>query len=321
MDDAGSELRADCYVRQARDSLPESIKGWIPGARLRHALARSLADVLDGLTNRERATGFRAAVPVPDATPEDYLLKVIALDRDRTFVAGARFRRNPAFFFVEVYACDFPIDGAQTLGEIVDAARLTFAVFSPPSLLVHVATGGVEERVVAESGARTDFVTLAGPIAALQRRDPPPHMERVTLAPARSAAFYPRYVAAYEDFHATFPHLGNLVHRDSREEIERHISRGPFFEVYVDGEWAGVIAAESATAHGMSGYSIVEEVLAPAHRGRGLAPAMQRRLIDTLPSADDEVLHGTISPENAPSLATARRVGRIEVMRTRWVTL
>ncbi len=43
--------------------------------------------------------------------------------------------------------------------------------------------------------------------------------------------------------------------------------------------------------------------------------------MERLPSGDHEVVHGAIDPANAPSLATAKRVGRVEVMHARFVAL
>lgn len=58
----------------------------------------------------------------------------------------------------------------------------------------------------------------------------------------------------------------------------------------------------------LSGWQVVDELFETRFRGRGLAAAMQRAFLDTLPAKD--LVWGTIDTRNAPSLATARRVGR-----------
>lgn len=317
------ELRqlSDRCLAQAWHSLPPPIKRWVPEDRLRTELAGSVGEALDRVHDMETATGFRSAAPVPGTTPKDYLFKILATDHDKTFVAGLRYGPEPSFWFVDIYARDFPIESVRTLTRMQDTVRRAFAVFSPRYLRVDIASGSYEADAVTGPSVECDFVTVAGLLSELQRLDPPPKMGRVLLQRGTSTEFYERYMAEYATFHEEAPQLRESVLPTPLDKLEHSMARGLLYEAYVDGEWAGVIAAREQTNNGMRGYRVVEEILASRFRGRGFGPALQRRFIDVLPAADHAILHGAIDPANAPSLATAKRVGRVEVIHTRFVAL
>lgn len=92
------------------------------------------------------------------------------------------------------------------------------------------------------------------------------------------------------------------------------------FEVLVDATPAGVVAAVRDDDHAMSGLSVQELCVGAAYRGQGLAGAILRRLPAHLPAEADDVLWGTIHPQNAPSLRNARSFGSVPVGGYVWVT-
>jgi RimJ/RimL family protein N-acetyltransferase len=108
--------------------------------------------------------------------------------------------------------------------------------------------------------------------------------------------------------------LKGMVGPESREEMKEYLKSGYVFEAYVDDGWAGIIGAASNDKYGVNGFEVIDEIMARQFRGKALAPAMQRHLINQLPSSENAVIHGTIHPSNAPSLATAKRVERVELI-------
>jgi len=293
----------------------------LPPAELRGTIATSVAEALRCVDNRAFARRFHAAMPVPGAPLEAYAYHLLAIESGQHLIAGIRFRGDPPFSFVEVYARDFPIERAETSAAMLDVTRRTFAVFTPSYLRVHVAAGSLEDTVIEQFPGSTDFFTMAGLVRTLQAHPLPPHMDRLQLVPATSTAFYDAYLDAYRDVHAATPSLRDLVPVASRATLEGCLAQGLLFEAVGGGEWAGIIAGRAQTDAGMRGYRVVDEVLAPRYCGRGLGAALQRHFIDALPATDTYVVHGAIHPLNAPSLATAKRVGRTEVMHTHFLNL
>lgn len=88
--------------------------------------------------------------------------------------------------------------------------------------------------------------------------------------------------------------------------------RLPFENIFVNGAWAGTVAARSEPLFGIPGFIIVEEVLAAPWRRQGLGPILQRCLAEKIIQqyGENNLLHGTIAGINLPSLRTALRSGR-----------
>lgn len=292
---------------------------------MRARLAGPITEALNRASAGWTPPQLEEGVPVPGTAREDYRYRLVRVGAGKTFVGGIRFGHGDfSDRFVETYARDYPIGSAAVLEETRRAAREALRVFAPTRVRVHVPVGGEEERVVSGPGVTDEYFTVAAPISALRRRDPPPQTDRVRLEAARNTAFHKRYLKAYEDVHRDFPGLRGLVEPvASPEDMERYLKEWFLYEVYVDGKWAGLVGAmkDRDETYGMRGYQVVEEVLAAGFRGRGLAPAVQRRLIELLPDDGDGILFGTIDAPNAPSLATARRVGRAVVAVSRFVEL
>ncbi len=318
----GRERLAQGCLARAWLSVSDRTKAWVPEGALRAVLSRQVSEAVDRALDGWTPPQVGETVPIPGTAPEDYRYRVLGIEGGRTFVAGIRFKGGDlSARFVEVYARDFPIVDRSALAWMADVARAAFRVFSPSQLRVHVPAEGPEERAVSGPGVATDLLTVAGRVSDLRRLAPPPGMERVRLEVPRSSSFYERYVRAYRDVHADRPELEGVVLAEPLEDLERYIERAFFREVYVDGEWAGVICAEERPFYGADGYEMIEEIFAKGFRGRSLAPALQRRLIDALPGDEDAILHGTIDGLNEPSLRTARRVGRVVVTISRFADL
>lgn len=310
------------YLKHAWRSTPEPVRRWVPEDRLRAGLAGPVAEAVNRASTGWTPPQLEEGVPIPGTTRDDYRYRFVDVGEGKTFVGGIRFRSGDfSDRFVETYARDYPIESAAVLEETRSAARETLRVFSPTRVRVQVPVGGEEERVVSGPGVTDEYFTVAAPTSHLRRLPPPPHLERVRLEAARNTAFHERYLKAYADVHGERPELRGLVEPEPPEDMERYLKEWSLYEAYVDNEWAGLVGAEGDEIYGLRGYQVVEEVLATGFRGRGLAPAVQRRLIDALPDDGDGILFGTIDAVNAPSLATALRVGRVVVAVSRFVEL
>ena len=138
-----------------------------------------------------------------------------------------------------------------------------------------------------------------------------PHAERVALLPATPDTALPLVQQGYTELPQD---IAAATHVATREELAACGEQDTLWIATVDGDEVGVIALERHAEFGLSGWCVVEEVLLPAYRGLGLAPAMQRAAVEELAREEPAwVLMGTIDRCNRPSRATAVRVGRREV--------
>lgn len=255
-------------------------------ARLRQNLSAWLATQTRRVHDRAFGARFASGCPIPGAAPRDYQQRVLTLPGFGRSLAGIRFlggdTRQP---FVDLLAwTTFPADPAEGIAALSES----FAVFRPPRVRLLLAE--------APPGGEPDQYWLAGRRSALVV---PVDAEIAPGGPEDA----PLVAQAYQ---ATPPELqAHLTPSDAED-----LADGVVVRLTVGGRWAGLAAARRGRRWALDGYEVIEEVLAPGFRGRGLGVVLQRALIAALPSGEDTAVFGTIHAKNAPSLGTARRCGR-----------
>lgn len=109
------------------------------------------------------------------------------------------------------------------------------------------------------------------------------------------------------------------VRKPGKKDLRSYLAEGTLFEVFVDDEWAGIVAAFQAAEKGVSGYCVGEIVLKREFRGKRLGLAVQRKFVEKLDETRGRVLWGTIGAANTPAIRTAKRCGRVDVGGYYWV--
>lgn len=301
------------FSQQAWQSVHPLVKQWIPAEQIRSQLVAELEDAFHLTEDLQFATRFQKSCPIKGTTKSDYLHRVISLEAGGYVLAGIRFKGlNTAFPFVDVLACDFPLDSAKVLRHLIDGIREAFTVFSPQQ--VRIRFGSHEDGIPLESFHVTpDLSYFAAPVTFLQQQPHPKNYDAVCLERYTDTDFYPRYQVVHDKFRESSPTLADEILPSSLEDFRNCIANGYVYEVGVKGQWAGVIAVWRHSEYGMYGYCIQEEILASDFRGQGFGAAMLRHLIEHIEGDDHTLLFGHIHPKNVASLTTARRVGLIEV--------
>ena len=306
------------------------LREWYDDARLVRQLASGLADeagrVGDVVFGAEFRDGVMSGAGIAaSADPLDWANRRIDLPTGGWAVAGIRFRGlDVTRPFVDVVATTEP-PTPEGLAVVADAVLPYYASFDPlclrvdapdPAGLVEQGRRGraVRARVLGRPVRRRG----AGRRAA---RSPARAVVRPrALRPGDAAALAERAAAIYAELARRNPDLPMWARAEDAESLAACADEGLLFEVLLDGEPAGVVAAVRDDAHGMSGFSVEELCLDADRRGRRLAPGVLQRLVDELPAEDGDVLWGTIHPDNAPSLRNSVSVGREVVGGYAWVT-
>ena len=173
------------------------------------------------------------------------------------------------------------------------------------------------QRGAPEGGVPDQHVLLGivGDLQALPPLPPPAGFVVAQSTPAAQTAYFP----ALERFRAEAP-LGPEVWPCTPQQLAEAAADGALVAARgPDAQWAGLAVCSPGSVAGWSGQVMQELFVAADARGRGLATALQRALIDAL--SPEDVLLGTIHAANAPSLATALRCGRAVVATYWWIPL
>lgn len=240
-------------------------------------------------------------------------------------ITGIRFRGwDISRPFVDVVATS-TLPTPEGLARVAEAVVPAYARFHPLCLRVNVpdATdllGKLRGDDRFGDGNAVDMHVVAGQISQLREKEPPRNAPRVLLEPGEPDALVARVQDIYERLAEQDPETTLWATPLEAEALEQCAQEGLLFEVMVDGVPAGVIGAVREDAHGMCGFSVEELCLDEAHRGKGLASAVMRHLVDRLPAEEQDVLWGTIHPSNRPSLRNATGIGRRVVASDVWLT-
>jgi RimJ/RimL family protein N-acetyltransferase len=245
------------------------------------------------------AEAFHQSCPVDGAQASEYNYKLIQ-DDELSFVGSIRFAGlSLSEPFVEILLCNMPLTGA-TLDRIVSLVRSEYAVFAPRRIRYF---SPQDKPIIAD--AREDFAFFVENTSTIHASEIPARFDEVTLRPAASLDFYPDLIRIYEGLKDDSHHE---LKPESRESLKTSLKQGLLYEAFVEDRWAGMISAHRLTERFYNGVFIVEEVLDKQFRGKGYAPAMQRKFIDQLEK--DSLVFGEILYWNHRSRKTAMRVGR-----------
>ena len=262
------------------------------------------------------ARRFRGFCPVDGASEDDYRRRLLEVETAPalTIMVGIRFLGGDTSRpFIEIERRSRPLTGPDDLRSVRERLRSELEVFGAPRLRLFLTPR--EEKLLARLDSEPDLRWVVGHVAHLRSRPLPPSPASIIALRAPSdLAFYPRYESAHAEASRGFtPLMRASVRLESRETLAKCRDEGALFEILIDGEWAGIIAATRKNGLGLPGFEVAEEILTARFRGRGLAKAVQRQFITQLPAKDDDFLCGTILAENRPSLRTALGVGRTDL--------
>lgn len=250
---------------------------------------------------------------VADTTAGDYSENFYLLENGHRVLAGIRhLSSDPAHPFVH-FVLPF-VPSAQDIQFLAQVSRRKFSKFAPKyfSFLSRPSLGMADVGRDLAAGRHV----VAGRVAGLREAPATGTMSRISFEPFDFENGMTWYRQSYTDFHSANPSLSSWVPITDEDDLRSCARDGWIFQVRVDGQRAGLVAAERKKCIGDSGAYMMELLLVPPFKGQGLASEIQRKFIDVLPP-DIELVWGTIDAKNQASLKTALRVGRT-VIRTEY---
>jgi hypothetical protein len=318
----------DLLEEMARARLPwlhPQLHAWYADGDLLGQLATGLETELRRVGDADFGAGFRRDVGLDVGTPLDWANRRLDLAAGAWAVTGIRFRGGDLSRpFVDVIATsETPTpDGLAALAEAVVPA---YDEFNPRCLRVDVPdpaglTATVEEDSRFGRPSGVDMYVVAGLVDVLLERPRVPAYDRIVLRRGAAEPLAERVADIYRGLGERNPELVLWATPEDAESLAECETEGLLFEVVVEGDPAGVVAAVRDDAHGMRGFSVQEICLDVQHLGQRLAPGVMDHLLESLPAGQGDVLWGTIHPDNAASLRNALSVGRGIVGGYAWIT-
>ncbi|MGE0632442.1 MAG: hypothetical protein AB7O96_08550 [Pseudobdellovibrionaceae bacterium] len=150
---------------------------------------------------------------------------------------------------------------------------------------------------------------VVGTIGYIQTIPNPNNYEKVSFRSINDNSYRAWYEELYKDFHSNNEELKDWVPVNDEDDMNACLKDRLLFLTCIENEKAGLIAAKRKDLLGKSGVYMTEVLLSKDFKGKGYAPAIQRKFIDELPK-DIELVWGTIDTRNVSSTKSAFRVGR-----------
>jgi hypothetical protein len=297
----------DFLVSAAESGLAGWVLDHVGRTQRRLALRDDLSFWLEtAAKDPEFAAGFAAHAPVRlDLPAEAYRNRWLALRSGAHVLVGPRYLgRDPDLPFVGISASERLLT-ADDVDDLIALARSRFAPFAPEFLLLNSAW-----PITAWPGCRSERRTVVGTCGALRRQ---PVSSRLRTRKQPSDASYDGYRAIYDRDQAADPIRRRWARTEDREDFVRLGAAGTLFDVLVDGQWAGIVAAKEGSNGALSGAVVQELTLDQRFRGQGLGHQLSGLLARALPYDDDHLLIGTIHSDNVAAYRSALRAGRVDV--------
>ena len=286
------------------------------GDAARTALRADLDQWLSRRGDAEFGRAVHAGVAIDGTRPDDFLMRTVEVGGDLTALVGNRFfGGDTADRFVETLPARRP-ETSEQVAALHDAALSAFAKFRPTRVRLFWPAGSMPP-LAGTLAADVDQHYLAGRINGLASTDDDAEVTD-DVNPAEAVALI---ATVYESLGRTDPQLRRRLSAADPDTVNKSVAAGLAVGTTTGGRLVGFLAALEEDDLALVGHLVHEEVVHPDARGRRLGARMQRRLIAHLAARrPGAVLHGTIDALNAASLATARRVGRREVLRSVFVS-
>lgn len=261
----------------------------------------------------EWAEKYAKACPTPDSLASDYSLRLIDGGSNGKTLAGIHFYGGDTTKpFIGILGRDWTIDSPKLLSYWKNRLFEEFESFYPQSLQLFQASETTELCLPALPNVQIDQYLIAGSISEIKEQ-PRPELKGVSLHPLPyiSNDEYLHFREAFERFYEEKPIFKDRVFPASFTELQACGTVGGLFEVRINDQWAGIIAAQPSTHPPLTGYIVWEEFLDTPFRGTKRSHIMQRLLIENLPPIPSDIILGTIDFRNKASLGTALKTGRM----------
>ena len=295
-----------------------SVRSWVGDEVLLDSLGGDLSRTIElRMESSEWVQKYIRGCPSDGAVAEDYHMRELQLPGDLSILAGIHFCGSLNLFpFVGIYAQSREIP-QEELRSVAEYLMGEFALFKPASVQFWTLGRAVDFEGAVRVKITDDIRFVIGNLAEMMASDGP--SESLTLKKLVGLGCYQSYCETYKEFFIDHPQWRGLLEVESRESLEECAEHGGLFQVLIDGEFAGLIAAKPDRYRGVPGWLMIDEILTKANRGRGLAASMQRKFLEQLDQEKSSLVMGTIMADNQASYRTALRNSRVDAGGWIWV--
>jgi len=292
------------------NNIPPILLAWVGSENIKNSIRTKLMDDYAYLYDDEAAGEYMSNIKYENTHIEDYYAHFIDLDYNRAVISSIYFRKERGNFFPFIQIFHKNFDFSSIRKNELEKIISWYGAFNPEFIRFY-------EHDLRESMTIHDYkitgesIVAAGHIATIKHHTKPDDYGDISLEIVHNMDFYENYSREYDDFLKENGHMRNFLNKESYETMKRLVEINFVYKIIIDGETAGIFAVDKTIEKYFNSFLVVEEVIYKKFRGRGFAPAAQRKIIDIIIAGSQEMIFGTIHPQNLASLKTALKNDRV----------
>lgn len=301
-----TDYQKDEFIKYEIQNIPADIKRHLPYDKQYGNLDNYISLYSKYLNDKETAVNYMKVADHVNKNIDDYMLHLIETGNDKFVISGIRFKMNKGSLvpFAEIYFKNFDLVNNYDLEELKKVIYEKYYSFDPAMMCFF------ERNYEFINDCRCETVLVTGHINTIKKMNKPEKYNEVLLTEINDFDFYDRYISEYESLKNENSIYENQVTAESKSTLKRAMKNGSVSKVFIDGQFAGLVAVARDRLFYCSGYYILEEILFKGFRGMNFGAALQRRLIEMLENDGHDFIFGTIVPDNTASMKTAEKCGR-----------
>jgi RimJ/RimL family protein N-acetyltransferase len=297
----------DQYCQRQNKDIPTELIAEIDSDRWRENLREDYELLLHRMSDSTFGQNYQKSCSIPGALPQDYLYRELNIDAVGHMITSIRFLgRDITKPFVEIEFIDCGWDTFfAEIEKVKEAISLSYQIFAPRSIRIFIPIAWT--AAISDIAHTVDQYILSRPLRhTVSNENMRVDIERIYEL---SSSGYQLYRNEYEVFHSAQPALAH-VKPLRHDQVTDLCINGRVYKIYSQGDWAGLCCIEESHEKFYYGYYIAGQVTFDRFKGKGIASAVQSKIISELPSEGLGFMYGTIESVNLPSIRSAQKAGR-----------
>lgn len=303
-------MNIDKFLKYDLNNIPSILLNWVGSENVENSIKAKLMVDYAALYDESAAQKFMNKFHITGTDIEDYYTHLIDLGGDKAVISTINFRNIEGKYIPFIHILHKNFDFFTINEKDLDTIINRYKIFKPEFIGFY--KHDLRENTIIQGYSVTgDSIVVAGHIDTIKQLPKPEKYYEISIEIIKNMDFYETYSIEYDDFLKGNLPVHNMVNKESAETMDALIKKNFVYKIIIDNEYAGIFAVNKTKEKYFNSYLIAEEILFKKFRGRGFAPAVQRKVIDNLNAGREELIFGTIHPQNSASLKTALKNERV----------
>ncbi len=295
-------------------NLPPVLLDWFTKAELEEYFFEALSNFFKKFFTEKSVPDIELKEKFPDALEEEFNAHIIELGNNKFAITLFEFDHQSETRKITLIYKNFSMQ--NIIREELEQIIFRYKIFNPEELNYYEFNNDLSSYKFFNPERK--YITIAGRIDKVKQLSEDENFAKVKIEKINSMDFYSTYSNEYDMLFESNDSFRNMIEKESFETLENILKNERLYKAIIENEFAGVFAVVRKRNTYFKCFFIREELIFKKFRGQGYGSIFQRKVIETLPTDEFNIICGMIHSENKASLRTALNCGR-SAMETEFV--